>query len=314
LIAWLAVLLGVTVPCVYVLIRRFFLAILPASWATNSTDESKTLYGYLKAPGDEDNPLKAARAVWRHAEEGEITLPTTSDMWPAFIGFLSRTKRAFGAMFYDIFPFFSFLFTFLFFLGLFIGGVVVQVRDSDLASGYVVSPVSGSQNAGNWKPDNTSASYLHGEGFAISENRQKRIWEYKDACYNGIEPDSRCEIFYKQIIPSIGKANISCPFGDGACLYGKTGAYQRTTNLLDSNILGINAHSSKRVYFRKTMTCSPITTKDFVHAEGTPEYPNDYLYDYGPLMAGGEMLDNITYRSPMEWWLQSTTDDAYKLA
>jgi hypothetical protein len=313
LIAWLAVLLGVTVPCVYILFRRFFLAIIPASWATISNDESKTLFGYLGAPGDEDNPLKAARAVWKYAGDGEIALPTTSDMWPAFVNFLSRTRRAFGAVFYDIGPFFSFLFTFFFFLGLFIGGVIIQVRGSDMANGYVVSLVAGSQNAGNWKPDSTSASYLHGEGAAVNENRQRRIWEYKDACYSGNQPDSRCEIFSQPIIPSKSESNATCPFGDGACLYGETGAYKRTTDLLDCNILGINAPSLKRVYFRKTMTCSPMTTKGFVGAEGPPKYPNEYLYDYGPWMTEGEKLDNFTYRSPMEWWLDSTDDDTYKL-
>jgi hypothetical protein len=313
LIAWLAVLLGLTVPCVFVLFRRFLLAILPESWEETSTHESKTLFGYLQAPGDEDNPLKAARAVWRHAGEGEITLPTTSDIWPAFRNFLSKAKRAFSAMFYDIYPFLSFFFTFLIFLGLFVGGIIVQLRGSDLADGYVVSPVSGSQNAGNWKPEYTSASFLHGEGSAINENRQRRIWEYKDACYSGNQSDSRCEIFYRRIIPSTGKSNASCPFGNGACLYGKTGAYKRSTDLLDCNILGINAEPLKRVYFRKTMTCSPMTTKGSVIAQGSPEYPNEYLYDYGPFVAQGEKMDNYTYRNPMEWWLSSTDDDAYKL-
>jgi hypothetical protein len=216
-------------------------------------------------------------------------------------------------MFYDIGPFFSFLSTFFISFGLFVGGVIIQVRGTDMANGYLIAPVSGSQNAGDWNPDNTSASFLHGEGAVVNENRQRRIWEYKDACYTGSRSDSRCEIFYKQIIPSTGKSNASCPFGDGACLYGKTGAYRRMTNLLDSNIIGINADSSKRVYFRKTMTCSPITTKHFVDAEGPPKYPNNYLYDYGPLMAHGEKMDDYTYRSPMEWWLESTDDDSYKL-
>jgi hypothetical protein len=306
-------LLGLTVPCVYVLFRRFFLTILPESWATNSTNESKTLFGYLEAPGDEDNPLKAAKAVWRHAGEGEITLPTTPDIWPAFVNFLSSIKRAFGAMFSDVCPFFSLLFILVFFLGLFVGGVILQIRGTDMANGYVVSSVSGSKNAGNWKPDSTSASFLHGEGSTINENRQRRIWEYKDACYGRSQPDSRCEIFYKRIIPSTGKPNASCPFGDGACLYGKTGAYERTTGLLDSNILGINTASSKRVYFRKTITCSPMTTEGFVDAEGPPGYPNEYLYDYGPFTLDGEEADNYTYRSPMEWWLESTDDDQYKL-
>jgi hypothetical protein len=308
LIGWLAVLLGLTVPCVYVLFRRLFLAILPATWATPSTDESKTLFGYLEAPGDEDNPLKATRAVWQHAGEGQIALPTNSGMLPAFVDFLSRTRRAFETMFYDVYNFLSLSFLVLFFLGLFIGGVFVQVFDSDMADGYVVSSVSGSQQAGNWKPELTSASYLHGESFAVNEDRQRRIWEYKDACYTGSRSDSRCEVFYNQIIPSTGEPNASCPFGAGACLYGKTGAYKRTTELIDSNILGINAASSKRVYFRKTMVCSPITTEGFVTTEGPPTYPNNYLYDYGPWRG-----DNITFTNPREWWLDSTIDDRYKL-
>jgi hypothetical protein len=216
-------------------------------------------------------------------------------------------------MFYDICPFFSFLFTFLLFLGLFTGGVFVQILGSDMSDGYVISPVSGSPDAGYWQPDTTSASFLHGEGSAVNEDRERRIWAYKDACYSASQPYSRCDIFYKRIIPSAGESNASCPFGDGACLYGKTGAYERTTGLLDSNILGINAASSKRVHFRKTMTCSPMTTKDFIYADPSPEYPNNYLYDYGPRVSQGIEFDNYTYENPMEWWLESTDDDAYKL-
>jgi hypothetical protein len=183
---------------------------------------------------------------------------------------------------------------------LFFGGIVATVMFSDMSSKSVV--ITTSQKAGNWKLNPNSPSYLLGGRAAMDEDRQRRVWAYKNACYGSNPIDPTCHKFYSRKIPSQFEDNIPCPFDGGKiCLRGSFGAYRRTTGVLDSSILGINAPASKRFHFRKTMECAPLRTDDpYVEAEGEPEYPNEYLYNYGPVKIG-DFFDYYTYHNPMEW-------------
>src|ERR1700759_5803605 len=124
-----------------------------------------------------------------------------------------------------------------------------------MANGSVVS--SSSDLAGSWIIDITSASFMLGDGSVINEDRQRRIWDYKQNCYTRELDDSRCKTFYTRSVSSTPAHNVACPFNGNVCHGGKSSAYQRTTGLQDSKLLGISAPASKRFYFTKTMVCSP---------------------------------------------------------
>ena len=179
---------------------------------------------------------------------------------------------------------------------------MATIMFADMAGGSVIS--SSSSQAGLWKVHPYSPNFLLGDAYRISEDTQRRAWAYKNACYGENPASSICEGFYKPYIPSIHENHVSCPFYGDVCFYGKTGAYRRSTGLLDSNLLGINYKAPKRLYFSKTIECAPLRVDNgYVVPEGEPEYPNQYLYNYGRLVVGEEEFDKYTYRNPMEWKL-----------
>ncbi|KAF2674453.1 hypothetical protein BT63DRAFT_419745 [Microthyrium microscopicum] len=330
MITWLAILLTLTLPCLYIWLRRMVLAIIHATLRETPPDGEedrepgvrKTLAMYLSLPGDEENPLKSIKKIGEKAgrppsRHGPIALPDedghngelaneepppTSDIWPNFREDLNTTGRAFlsGVPGYrKKRETLALWLSILFFMVLFVGGIYATVRYSDIADDSVVC--TSSQKAGAWKSNPDSPDFLLGDRFVIDEDRQRRVWAYKDACYNGDQSDLSCETFYRTLIPSTSEVNISCPFDGDICLYGKFGAYRRTTGLLDSNILGINAPASKIFHFRKTMDCSPLRMDSpYITPGGPPVFPNQYLYDYGPQLIG-DFTDPNTYRNPMEW-------------
>jgi hypothetical protein len=281
----------------------------------NLPDSSySTMVTYFRVSGDEGNPVKAIRSIWDEAG-GRIELDEddnlTPNMWPTIYNYsLKRAWRACGKIFQSFGLFLAFLTPFSFFLVLFVGGIAVTIAVADMAGGHVV--LSHTSRAGSWKIDVNSPGFVGGDGSVINEDLQRRIWDYKDRCYGSSLANSDCDMFYKANIGSIANKDVPCPFYGDVCFYGEQqGGYERTTGLLDSNILGINAEASKRFHFSKTIVCAPLRVdENYVIPEGETEYPNQYLYDYGPSNAGSYILDGYTYRNPMEWkmdgWFQDT--------
>jgi hypothetical protein len=256
----------------------------------------------LGKPGDEDNPLKAIRTVSmgvndRIALEGD-DLPL--GLRQEFFKSIQAAGYAIQRMCEEPSLFLAVFLAIVFFFDIFIGGTYLSVVSADITVGSVVSSVS--PRAGLWESDISSAAFLLGDGAVIAENRQARTWAYKNACYETDEGDPACTMFYKQQIP-FSSSNAPCPFDGDACLSDDQPALEVTTGLLDSNVLGVNAPASKRFYFRRTMTCAPLHADErYVTSTGGNKYPNEWLYNYGPFVLGSSIiLDNYTYRNPMEW-------------
>jgi hypothetical protein len=324
MIAWIAILITLTTPFVFVILRRAVAALFDLRRSPTHDDDDAAaeaspsfvvlLEKNLKAPRDDHDPLKAVVEVLKHTAEGQVALDDEApDMWPSIRNSLRTAWGAAGEVFGSFRQFLAILLPLFFFLALFVGGTYVGIVCADMVGGTVV--ISTSSNAGDWVTDRQSAEYMLGGLAVMSENRQRRVWEYKRACYSGNGLDERCRIYYKRFIPSKPVANVTCPFDGEVCLYGKQGAYKRTTGLLDSNILGINAAPSKRPHFRKTMVCSPLRTDgNRVVSKGEPKYPNEYLYNYGPLVVRGEWINESTYSNPMEWKLDFEDNTPYTLS
>lgn len=344
LISWLTAIISLVLPCVYIISRRAVIAILDTlrsrsttSAPTSQPDRQKEvdqsfyemLMNYFHIPGDQDNPLKAIVLIWNHAgsrmkltsdqpmttasigsdepqdqesQNGQENLHT--NIWPTFSLSIQRAWYTVGTILNSYLSPVAFILPVLFFLILFFGGVITAIMGSDWTTDPVIS--YGSPYAGDWKTQPNSPNFLLGEHAAIDQDRQYRIWSYKEACYDKPEADSQCEVFYNRTVTSYPEKNATCPFEGDVCLFGKEGAYKRSTGLLDSNVLGINAPAAKRFHFRKEAICSPLRVDgDYVLSEGDPEegsdYPDQYLYNYGRQVVRGEVQDNFTFRNSMEW-------------
>ena len=317
MIAWIAILVTLTTPCVFVLVRRTVISLCNTdddAAAEENPSFVALLEQYLTAPRDDHGPLKSVVEVLKRAAEGPVALDNdTANMWPSIRNSLWTAWHTAEEVFRSFLQLFAILIPIVFFVVLFVVGTYVGVVCADMVGGSVV--ISASINAGDWSTDRQSAAYMLGGLAAMNEDRQRRVWEYQHACYRGTGLDERCRRYYRRFIPSHAIANVSCPFDGEVCLYGKQGAYKRTTGLLDSNVLGINAAPSKRSYFRQTMVCSPLRTDgDRVVAKGKHGYPNEYLYNYGPLVVRGEWINESTYSNPMEWKLNFEDNTPYTLS
>jgi len=243
---------------------------------------------YFSIPRDEDSPIKSIKKIGEQAASRVVLVAdgeeTAVNFWPATLEFLKIIYRALNPVHRSFRQYIAFWMCITYFAGLFFGGIVASVVCADMANRSIVSTVS--HLAGAWKSNPDSPDYLLGDDSVIKEDRQTRIWAYKNACY-GDQFDPICEKFYKRKIPSTSEANVSCPFDGDVCIYGKLGAYRRSTKLQESNVIGINMPVSKRFYFRKTIDCSPLRVdRPYVTPQGDPKYPNRYLYDFGALKIG----------------------------
>ena len=306
----MAVLISLVMPCAYIVLRRAVIACLDSarsqtaavtqSFQRNQQQEAKqsfieALINNFDVPEDEDNPLKSIRLIWEHIgsrvqlKEGSFGQRTDSvnnvgnvgngnneernqesGIWPTFSNYLQRAWYTLLQIFTGFPSPLAFILPVTFFLILFVGGVVLAIVGSDWSNDTVV--FSASPSAGDWRMDEHSSGFLLGGRAATDQDRQYRIWSYKEACYDTAEANSQCEVFYSRQIPSSPTKNATCPFDGDVCLYGTQGAYKRSTGLLDSKILGINAPASIRFHFRKEIVCSPLRVdKGYVTSEADPE-------------------------------------------
>lgn len=327
---WIAVFLGLSIPCVYIILRRLALTILPLIWqclsflckllarrprpATPDSDSQdiplvQQTLDQLRKPGDEDNPLRAIQiigtgisdriALGDDEEDGEPL-----SLWGEILKSIKNAGPAIQEMWNDPVLFIAICIVICFFALLFVGGAYVSVISAAIANDSILS--SASPSAGLWESDTSSAAFLLGDGAVIAEDRQARTWAYKTSCYHVDENEPACNMFYTQRIPYKSSSNTACPFEGEACLFGNQSAFTVDTGLLDTNILGVNAPPSKRFYFQRTMSCAPLPTDErYVESsgDGSSAHPNQWLYNYGPFTSGSWVWDNYTYRTPREWSL-----------
>lgn len=111
--------------------------------------------------------------------------------------------------------------------------------------------------------------------------------QYVRDCLNTSQTSTECSAFKSNMLNYTTTRNAPCPFPDGMCLGLPDNAATFDTGLIDScHDLGINAEMKDRVQFRKTMTCSPLTTEGFLQ-NGTFIHSHDgQNYSYTSLSYG----------------------------
>lgn len=318
MIAWIAVLLSLTIPFFFLVIHRSISASLIQGSHQNAAEDVDgsvltALRYYWSSSDEHDQPPRAIKKMW-DSTEGPVALPNdeTPDMFPAIGKSLIKDWRIANIILYNPRRVLAFILIAIIYLSLFTGSIAVAIYCADLAGDSVVS--SSTPNAGAWITDKQSAAFLLGDSMVIKDDKQSRVWAYKNECYGESKPYANCETFYTRRLPYVSVNNATCPFDGDVCLYGDTGAYKITTGLMDSNVLGINAEASKRFHFRKTMVCSPLKSDEYVFPEGKSIYPNQYLYDYGPFRVGGTIYDKYTYRNAMEWRIYAEDESLFTLS
>jgi len=328
-------------PCFFVLIRRSVIAVLLysrhfISWTYHKIGKSDSgntvalqsfnrleddregdtffqkIIDQLQAPGDEDNPIKAVKKVCAEHAVHHIRLEDPR-VWPEFLKYLDGVWGGVRKLCGDLALAVAFLLVIAFFLTIFGVGLYVSIVSADLVDGSVVT--FGFHNAGDWQVNPDTIGFTYGEGAIVSENRQSRIWAYKKACYNTSDDNPVCNTYYQRQLPFRATSNVSCPFDGDACMFGNLSAYEVTTGLLDSNLLGVNAPASKRFYFSRTTTCAPLVTDErYVFSTGNLSFPNQWEYNYGPSFSYFFPMD--TYVTPREWKFAAELNDIppYRMA
>lgn len=121
---------------------------------------------------------------------------------------------------------------------------------------------------------------------------------YARECYGGNSTSLTCGKMPKPALLSTTNPNASCPFADGMCEWGATGAFEIKSKRIDSLYdLGINTRDSDRLEFQKVATCSPLIKQGFIQSmPGGPESGYGivgdmlYTYMYGPsVLTGGKV-------------------------
>jgi hypothetical protein len=264
MIAWIAVLLSLFFPFLFVWLRRILLAILP----NPSTDVATvtepgfraTVMNYISIPGDQDSPIKSIKLIGEQAgsrivlvEDDEQTLESDVNFWPATLESLKTTCRAINPVHRGFRQYLAFWTCVAYFALLFLGGIAASVVWADMANRSVISTVS--PLAGAWKSNPDSPDYLLGDDSIIKEDRQMRIWAYKDACY-GDQFDPGCEKFYTRKIPAISEASVSCPFDGEVCIAGKLGAYRPPRNFRIQILSGSTCRQRRGFIFGRRWTAA----------------------------------------------------------
>lgn len=110
--------------------------------------------------------------------------------------------------------------------------------------------------------------------------------EYVADCLNGYQASPQCNAFKQNQLSFTTTRNASCPFSPKMCLGPANGSLYLDTGLLDSrDDFGVNSRRSDRVLYRKTMSCSPITTEGYIMSGNGSWDGRGYNYTaayYGP--------------------------------
>ena len=286
------------------------------AYLENETSAFDVAVDLIERVGDQENPVKSAKLVLLASSDRVILTDDeeqSSSIWSAFEKWVRKSLSTIKTVCGSVSLLFPTIIVVGFFLALFGASIVVPIASANISGDSVVSAIS--DKAGLWYPDTSGAAFLLGEGSAIIEDRDSRIWAYKRACYDAHKDAPMCGVFYKPKIPFHSVSDSPCPFDGDVCLSGSQSAYLVSTGILDSSVLGVNEEKSKRFYFQRTMSCSPLLSDErYVSPSGSAAYPNEWLYNYGPYMNGAILEDRFTYRNPREWKLESEDMTDFTLA
>jgi hypothetical protein len=129
--------------------------------------------------------------------------------------------------------------------------------------------------------------------------RMTSAMNYAQRCYFANARDENCNTFVKPRLPSTTNWNASCPFDDKICL-SPYGNIELDTGLVDSHFdLGYNGPDSKRMQYRRVMSCAPLKMEGYTDSFVYPSLVGNVSYrryNYGPRLHKGGF--NHTHMQP----------------
>ncbi|KAK5956021.1 hypothetical protein OHC33_002594 [Knufia fluminis] len=181
---------------------------------------------------------------------------------------------------------------------------VAAVFSSEITKGPGSARLVIGETCGYWESDGdgTTIAEVKAYGQRVA-NTSLAAADYARSCYGGSYDVLSCSKLTKPSISTTVSANASCPFAQGMCTTGDTGAYEITTQKIDSLYdLGINSRHSDRLEMQKVATCAPVTQDGFTQtlpggSESGIGLDGDTIYQfmYGPSKLGTTDLNATNY-------------------
>lgn len=172
---------------------------------------------------------------------------------------------------------------------------VAAVFSSEITKGPGPARLVIGETCGYWESDGdgTTIAEVKAYGQRVA-NTSLAADAYARSCYGGSYDVLSCSKLVRPSISTIVNATASCPFADGMCITGDTGAYEIVTHKIDSLYdLGINSRHSDRLEMQKVATCAPVTQEGFTQtlpggSESGIGLDGDTIYQfmYGPSKLG----------------------------
>ena len=160
------------------------------------------------------------------------------------------------------------------------------------------------ETCGYWESDGdgTTIAEVKAYGQRVA-NTSLAAAAYARSCYGGSYDVLSCSKLAKPSISTTVNANAPCPFAEGICITGDTGAFEITTQKIDSLYdLGINSRHSDRLEIQKVATCAPVTQDGFTQtlpggSESGIGLEGDTIYQfmYGPSKMGTTDINMTDY-------------------
>ncbi|KAF2433882.1 hypothetical protein EJ08DRAFT_731054 [Tothia fuscella] len=309
---FLAILIALTVPSLFIIIVRALISVLShlAKLRADNRDGhggddgSYELIGILGDIKDESDRRKAVQLIWEGLRPVGLEADDTVDnLRTALKKSMDGILFAPLAIWNGSYQGFAMLIVLLLSTAIFVGVSSLSVIFAGISSDSVV--LSNSVHAGLWVQNRESPGALLGDSYKIAYEKQWQAWNYRTNCYDKeSEDDSDCNLFYSQRIEFESLHNAECPFDGNACALGPRGAFKVDTTLIDSNVLGINTPKGKRFWFQKTLTCAPLHADErYVQSEGQALFPRMWEYYYGAYLSSNrsDPVSNQTFTNPGDW-------------
>ncbi|KAK5094693.1 hypothetical protein LTR70_003917 [Exophiala xenobiotica] len=181
---------------------------------------------------------------------------------------------------------------------------VTAVLSSEITKGPGPARLALGETCGYWESDGdgTTIAEVKAYGQRVA-NTSLAADAYARSCYGGSYDVLSCSKLVRPSISTIVNATASCPFAEGMCITGDTGAYEIVTQKIDSLYdLGINSRHSDRLEMQKVAPCAPVTQDGFTQtlpggSESGIGRDGDtiYQYMYGPSKLGTTDINATDY-------------------
>lgn len=283
----LAVFFSLTIPSLFVVVRRFVLAIKGTDGLQDVGDEDNPFKGSLMLLGGLRNVRDTRDGIWE-----ELVTVCKEDL-PSIFHRLKDEPRSRLTIFY------VFLYLIL------AGGTAVS--GVFIASNIVTDNMALSNNpkAGLWEANKIISPDKAGME-NIDFEKEIRSGQYASTCYaeNSNTASISCNLFYNRTVKHIVEEDVACPFDGDVCV---RPAIRLSTTQLRTSVLGFNVRSKDQFYFERNMTCAPVdTSESYVRQEGTNDSLPLWTYSYGKTL-----YQNYTYQNPGDWSFQLAPTPGY---